>query len=54
MICSDPETTEFKRRKIDSGIIVLNFRKANFSIFKALIGSITCETTSKGRVAQES
>jgi len=40
--------------KTDSRIIILDFRKASFSIFRDLLGSIPWEIASGGKGVQES
>lgn len=55
--CSDPEAVDFKIlrqvSKRNSRITVLGFRKADFGLFRYLLGKILCEIALEGKEYQE-
>jgi len=54
--CSDPWTVDFKIlrqvSKTNSRIIVMGFRKADFGLFRYLLGKILCENALEGKEDQ--
>ena len=56
--CSDHEMVEFKiltaARRVHSKLAILNFRRADFGLFRDLLGRVPCDKALEGRGVQES
>ena len=56
--CSDHEMLEFKilraARRTHSKLTILDFRRADFGLFRDLLGRVPWDTALEGRGAQES
>ena len=56
--CSDHEMVEFKilrvLKRVHSKLATQNFRRADFELFRELLGKVTWEKSLEGRGAQES
>ena len=55
--CSDQEMVEFKTLRVSkralSKLVALDFRRADFELFRELLGRVTWEKVLGGRAAQE-
>jgi len=58
LACSDQEMVEFKilrgAKRVHSKLTTLNFRRADFGLFRDLLGRVPWDKALEGRGAQES